>query len=48
MVDVASDADLVRRFQRGDLAAFDALVHRFQDRIYRLALVWVYISFACS
>jgi len=42
MVDVVSDADLVRRFQRGDLAAFDALVHRFQDRIYRLALVWLY------
>lgn len=42
MVDVSSDAELVRRFQHGDLAAFDALVHRFQDRVYRLALVWLY------
>lgn len=42
MVDVSSDAELVRRFQHGDLAAFDALVQRFQDRVYRLALVWLY------
>ncbi|MEE8306468.1 MAG: sigma factor, partial [Gammaproteobacteria bacterium] len=42
MVDVSSDAELVRRFQHGDLAAFEALVQRFQDRVYRLALVWLY------
>ena len=38
----SSDAELVRRFQRGDATAFDALMDRFQDRIYRLALVWLH------
>ena len=37
--DDASDAELVRRFKSGDDRAFDAIVVRFQDRIYRLAAV---------
>ncbi|MEO1035661.1 MAG: sigma-70 family RNA polymerase sigma factor [Pseudomonadota bacterium] len=37
----ASDDELVRRFQRGDALAFDALVRRHQDRLYRLASVWL-------
>ena len=43
MADVqsSSDAELVRRFQQGDEQAFAMLVERFQDRIYRLALVWL-------
>lgn len=36
-----SDSDLVRRFQRGDEAAFGELVDRFGDRVYRLAAVWL-------
>ncbi|MDX1431363.1 MAG: sigma-70 family RNA polymerase sigma factor [Gammaproteobacteria bacterium] len=32
-----SDDELVRRFQRGDGRAFEALVERHQDRIFRLA-----------
>lgn len=30
----AAEPDLVRRAQRGDLSAFDALVRRYQERIY--------------
>ena len=37
-----SDAELVKRFKSGDFDAFDAIVRRFQDRIYRLACVWCY------
>ena len=37
--DAHTDAELVRRFKRGDRAGFNALVRRHQDRIYRLALV---------
>ncbi len=37
--DDASDAELVRRFKSGDDRAFEAIVVRFQDRIYRLACV---------
>ncbi|MEM8814626.1 MAG: sigma-70 family RNA polymerase sigma factor [Pseudomonadota bacterium] len=37
-----SDADLVRHFKAGDAAAFDAIVRRFQDRIYRLAAATLY------
>lgn len=33
-----SDLELVRRAQRGDQAAFQALVHRNEDRVYALAL----------
>lgn len=39
-----SDSDLVRRFQRGDEAAFGDLVDRFSDRVFRLASVWLYDS----
>lgn len=39
-----SDSDLVRRFQRGDEAAFGDLVDRFGDRVFRLASVWLYDS----
>jgi len=34
-----SDSDLVREFKSGSNAAFDAIVRRFQDRVYRLAFV---------
>ena len=37
-----SDVDLVTDFKSGNAAAFDAIVERFQDRIYRLACVWLY------
>ena len=39
--DEASDAELVREFQNGDALAFDVLVRRHQDRLYRLAAVWL-------
>lgn len=38
----ASDAELVRQFKSGDPAAFDAIVRRFQDRVFRLACIWLY------
>ena len=38
----ASDAELVRQFKSGDAAAYDAIVRRFQDRVSRLACVWLY------
>ena len=41
-VDDEPDIELVRRFKAGNNAAFDAIVQRFQDRIYRLACVWLY------
>ena len=41
-MDDASDADLVRQFKSGDTAAFDAIVLRFQDRVFRLASVWLH------
>lgn len=37
-----SDKDLVQDFIAGDQAAFDALVRRHQDRIYRLACAKLY------
>ncbi|MGI9301822.1 MAG: RNA polymerase sigma factor [Gammaproteobacteria bacterium] len=37
-----SDEQLVHAFQQGHEDAFDALVRRFQDRIFRLALVWLH------
>ena len=40
LVDV-SDDDLVRQFRAGNAQAFDALVRRFQDRVFRLASVWL-------
>jgi len=36
-----SDVELVQRFRSGDPDAFDALVRRHQDRLYRLASVWL-------
>lgn len=41
-VDEHSDNELVRQFKSGDARAFDAIVERFQDRVYRLACVWLY------
>ncbi|MDJ0711335.1 MAG: RNA polymerase sigma factor [Woeseiaceae bacterium] len=38
----ASDVELVREFKAGNDAAFDQIVLRFQDRVYRLASVWLY------
>ncbi len=35
----ASDRDLVRQFQRGDLGAFERIVLRHQDRLYRIVRV---------
>jgi RNA polymerase sigma-70 factor (ECF subfamily) len=40
--DDVSDVDLVRQFKSGDADAFDAIVRRFQDRVFRLASVWLY------
>jgi len=36
--DAAEDAALVQRSQRGDRAAFNSLVLKYQDRIFRLAM----------
>ena len=36
-----TDEELVRRFQAGDTTAFECFVRRHQDRIFRLALVWL-------
>jgi RNA polymerase sigma-70 factor, ECF subfamily len=33
-----TDAELVRRAQAGELAAFEALTHRYEERVYSLAL----------
>lgn len=41
-MDDKSDAELVRLFKSGDPFAFGAIVKRFQDRVYRLACVWLY------
>ena len=41
-LDEKSDAELVRLFKSGNADAFDAIVRRFQDRIFRLACVWLY------
>lgn len=40
--DDLSDAELVKQFKSGDSRAFDAIVQRFQDRVFRLASVWLY------
>ena len=41
-VDGNSDVELVKRFKSGDLDAFDTIVRRFQDRVFRLACVWLH------
>lgn len=41
-MDGASDVELVRQFKAGDTGAYDAIVRRFQDRVFRLACVWLY------
>lgn len=43
-----SDNALVRRFLRGDANAFEQLVRRHQDRVFRLASVWLYDSQAAQ
>ncbi len=40
--DDKSDEELVRQFKSGSSEAFDAIVRRFQDRVFRLASVWLY------
>lgn len=37
-----SDAELVRAFQNGDQVAFTRFAARHQDRVYRMAIVWLY------
>ncbi|MEM1264003.1 MAG: sigma-70 family RNA polymerase sigma factor [Pseudomonadota bacterium] len=37
----STDNELVRAYQSGDALAFDVLVLRHQDRLYRLARVWL-------
>lgn len=37
-----TDEQLIRAFQRGDAGAFEVFVTRHQDRIYRLAGMWLY------
>ena len=41
-MDDASDVELVRQFKSGNPHAYDAIVRRFQDRVFRLACVWLY------
>ncbi len=36
-----TDEQLLRAFQRGDATAFATFVDRHQDRVYRLALLWL-------
>ena len=36
-----SDEQLVREFQRGDEQAFSDFVRRHEDRVYRLAVMWL-------
>lgn len=37
-----SDVELVKHFKGGDAEAYDAIVRRFQDRVFRLASVWLF------
>ena len=41
-MDESSDDELVRLFKSGNPHAYDAIVRRFQDRVFRLACVWLY------
>ena len=36
-----SDEELVRAFQHGDETAFTGFVARHQDRVYRMAMIWL-------
>ena len=36
-----SDEQLVREFKKGNLEAFDHLVQKHQDRVYRLSCLWL-------
>jgi RNA polymerase sigma-70 factor (ECF subfamily) len=38
----ANDEELVQQFNAGESLAFDLLVHRFQDRVFRIASVWLH------
>ncbi|MEO1573598.1 MAG: sigma-70 family RNA polymerase sigma factor [Pseudomonadota bacterium] len=40
--DTTDDLELVRRYQSGDTAACDALLARHRDRLFRLAVAWLY------
>ena len=42
MPDETPDNELVRRFKRGDRDAFAEFVRRHQDRLFRLASVWLF------
>ena len=37
-----NDSDLVRRFQKGDIAAFEQFIQSHQQRLYRLAVTFLY------
>lgn len=39
-----TDTQLVQRFQNGEAGAFDDFVRRYQDRVFRMAAVWLYDS----
>ena len=39
-----SDRQLIKRFQRGDLAAFDQFILRHQDRLTRVAATSLYVN----
>ncbi len=34
---MTGDADLIRRYQKGDLDAFEEFIRRYQDRVFRIA-----------
>ncbi|MFK8050362.1 MAG: RNA polymerase sigma factor [Halioglobus sp.] len=40
--DDKTDEQLLQQFRLGDSRAFETLVRRHQDRIFRLALLWLY------
>ncbi|MFT7459775.1 MAG: RNA polymerase sigma-70 factor (ECF subfamily) [Nitrospinales bacterium] len=42
------DTVLVKRFQRGDIAAFEKFIQRNQDRLHRLANVYLYENSYCD
>jgi len=44
----SEDAQLVRAFQRGDEVAFSIFVQRHQDRVYRVATMWLIDSSLAS